>query len=122
MDALVLVVEDHTDTREGYAAYLKFIGARVASAANGETAVLLARDLKPDVIVMDGTLPGMSGQEASRILKADPHTRSIPIVSVSGREPDGPCDAFLLKPCTPQQIAEAIRDVLRKKKTPSAAR
>ena len=117
MDALVLVVDDHEDTREGYEAYLKFIGARVATASNAEAAIVMARDLRPDIIVMDGKLPGMSGPDAMRVLKADVQTKSIPIIALSGRHPDGaPCDLFLMKPSTPQQLAEAIRDILPKRK------
>jgi two-component system, OmpR family, phosphate regulon response regulator PhoB len=119
MDALVLVVDDHADTREGYEAYLRFIGARVATAGNGEDAIKLARDLTPDVIVMDGKLPGMSGHDAIEILRRDTHTRSIPIISVSGRHGgDTRCDMFLMKPCTPDALAAAIRDVLGKSNRP----
>jgi CheY-like chemotaxis protein len=119
MDALVLVVDDHADTREGYEAYLRFIGARVATAGSGEAAIKLARDLTPDVIVMDGKLPGMSGHDAIEVLRTDTQTRSIPIISVSGRQGnDTRCDMFLMKPCTPDRLATAIRDVLGKPKRP----
>src|SRR6185503_501941 len=66
MDALVLIVDDHVETREGYAAYLKFLGARVVTAAGGAQAIDLARELAPDVVVMDMRMPGMSGTEAIR--------------------------------------------------------
>jgi CheY-like chemotaxis protein len=113
MNALVLVVDDHADTREGYEAYLRFIGARVATASSGEDAIKLARDLAPDVIVMDGKLPGISGPEAVEILRADTQTQSIPIISVSGHHGgDTLCDRSLMKPCTPDELATAIRDVL----------
>jgi two-component system, OmpR family, phosphate regulon response regulator PhoB len=113
MNALVLVVDDHADTREGYEAYLRFIGARVATASSAEDAIKLARDLTPDVIVMDGKLPGMSGPEAVEILRADTQTQSIPIISVSGHHGgDKQCDRSLMKPCTPDELAAAIRDVL----------
>lgn len=112
-DALVLVVDDHTDTREGYEAYLRFIGARVVTAASGEAAIEMARDLKPDAIVMDMKLHGMSGAEAARVLKADRQTSRIPIIGLSGRENDStPCDHFLLKPCMPDRLAEVLRGVM----------
>lgn len=115
MDALVLIVDDHADTREGYETYLKFIGAKVLTAATGAEGIAAALDHTPDVIVMDSHMPGMSGREAIGKLKADKRTEGIPIIGLTGEHRDhaeSAYDRFLLKPCTPDQLATAIRDLL----------
>src|ERR671922_829464 len=83
LNPLVLVVEDYQDAREMYAAYLQFSGYRVAEAANGLEALEKTRELMPDVILMDLSLPKMDGWEATRRLKADRQTSHIPIVAVT---------------------------------------
>ena len=83
-ETLVLLVDDYQDAREMYAEYLQYSGFRVAEAKNGNEAVSQARSLKPDLILMDLSLPGMDGWEATRVLKADEETRHIPIVALTG--------------------------------------
>ena len=68
---LILVVDDYEDAREMYAEYLRFSGFRVAEARNGNEALEQAFALMPDLILMDLSLPGMDGWEATRQLKAD---------------------------------------------------
>ena len=68
---LVLVVDDFQDNREMYAEYLAFSGFRVIQAANGKEALDQAFANRPDIIIMDLSLPVMDGWEATRRLKAD---------------------------------------------------
>src|SRR5918998_6697274 len=82
-EPLVLVVDDYQDAREMYAEYLKASGFRVAEARTGIEAVSKAREVNPDCILMDLSLPGIDGWEATRQLKADASTRNIPIVVLS---------------------------------------
>lgn len=111
---LVLLVDDCLDSREMYAEYLGDEFA-IAQAGNGLEAIDQALALLPDVVVMDLTLPGMNGKEASVRLKRDPRTRLIPLVVVSGQEePVEPhakpiWDAFLSKPCRLSVLASEIR-------------
>jgi CheY-like chemotaxis protein len=117
---LVLVVDDSPDNREIYMEYLCYAGFRVAGADSGITAVELARKRRPSVILMDLSLPGLDGWEATRILKSDPRTQGIPIIAVTGHaEPVyhaaamlAGCDVFLAKPCLPEEIARSIRNLL----------
>ena len=81
---LILVVDDYQDAREMYAEYLQFSGFRVAEARNGNEALEQAFALKPDLILMDLSLPGMDGWEATRQLKSDERTRHIPVVALTG--------------------------------------
>ncbi|HVZ20465.1 MAG TPA: response regulator [Vicinamibacterales bacterium] len=117
---LILVVDDYQDAREMYAEYLQFSGFRVAEARNGNEAVAQAMALKPDLILMDLSLPGMDGWEATRLLKADETTRHIPIVALTGHALAGAsegarragCDAFVTKPCLPDDLVVEVRRML----------
>ena len=83
-EPLVLVVDDYQDAREMYAEYLKASGFRVEEARTGLEAVSKAREVKPDCILMDLSLPGIDGWEATRQLKADHSTCHIPVVAITG--------------------------------------
>jgi two-component system cell cycle response regulator DivK len=113
---LVLLVEDHDDTREAAVMYLKVQKLKVEVAVTGLEAVALTRQLKPDVVVMDLGLPGMNGWEAARQLKEDAKTRHIPIIALSAhaqyadedRAQSAGCDLYLRKPCAPSDLVAAI--------------
>jgi CheY-like chemotaxis protein len=117
---LILVVDDYQDAREMYAEYLQFSGFRVAEAKNGNEAVEKAFALKPDLILMDLSLPGMDGWEATRRLKADEATRGIPVVALTGHALAGAsegarkagCDSFVTKPCLPDDLVVEVRRML----------
>jgi CheY-like chemotaxis protein len=115
---LVLLVEDDRDTREMYSVYLSYSGLRVAEAPSGRTALERAREQTPDVIVTDIAMPGMDGLELSRRFRADPPTRNVPIIAVSGnptpRAYDAGCDVMLEKPCSPDHLLHVIDDMLDK--------
>ena len=117
---LILVVDDYEDAREMYAEYLQFCGFRVAEARNGNEALEQAFALKPDLILMDLSLPGMDGWEATRQLKADERTRHIPVVALTGHALAGAsegakragCDSFVTKPCLPDDLVVEVRRML----------
>jgi CheY-like chemotaxis protein len=119
---LVLVVDDYQDAREMYAEYLSFSGFRVAEASNGLEAVEKAFSLRPDVILMDLSLPGMDGWAATRQLKTDERTRGIPVVALTGHALAGAsdgarqagCDAFVTKPCLPDELVVEVRRMLER--------
>lgn len=121
---LVLVVDDYPDTREMYAEYLDLAGMRAEIAENGRQAVRRALRANPDAIVMDLAMPVLDGWEATRILRADPRTKHIPIVVLTGTsEPDQKkraeeCGANLVltKPCSPSDLCQILRGVLEKSK------
>jgi len=117
---LILLVDDFQDNREMYAIYLTHTGFRVAEAGNGHEALEQAFALLPDLIVMDLSLPGLDGWEATRRLKADPRTRHIPVLALTSHALEGfsegareaGCDGFVTKPCLPEQLTEEIRKML----------
>jgi CheY-like chemotaxis protein len=117
---LILVVDDYDDAREMYSEYLQFCGFRVAEARNGNEALEQAFAVKPDLILMDLSLPGMDGWEATRQLKADERTRQIPVVALTGHALAGAsegakkagCDSFVTKPCLPDDLVVEVRRML----------
>jgi CheY-like chemotaxis protein len=117
---LVLVVDDYQDAREMYAEYLSVSGFRVAEAATGLEALEQAFALQPDVILMDLSLPGLDGWAATRHLKTDERTRTIPVVALTGHALAGAsegarkagCDSFVTKPCLPDELVAEIRRML----------
>jgi CheY-like chemotaxis protein len=119
---LVLVVDDYQDAREMYAEYLSFSGFRVVEAGTGTEAVEKALALRPDVILMDLSLPGMDGWAATRQLKSDERTKGIPVVALTGHALAGAsegarlagCDAFVTKPCLPDELVVEVRRMLRR--------
>ncbi len=116
----VLLVDDYPDAREMYTEYLEFSGFDVVEAGNGMEALQRAVDTTPDIILMDLSLPVMDGWEATRRLKADKCTASIPVVALTGHAladiSEGAkragCDAFVTKPCLPEDLVREIRRIL----------
>jgi two-component system cell cycle response regulator DivK len=124
INPLILVVDDYQDAREMYAEYLQFSGFRVAEARNGNEAIEQAFALRPDLILMDLSLPGMDGWEATRQLKSDERTRHIPVVALTGHALAGAsegarkagCDSFVTKPCLPDDLVVEVRRMLNVQK------
>jgi len=129
-EPLVLVVDDYDDAREMYAESLLASGFRVAEAADGARAVQLARSLNPDVILMDLSLPGIDGWEATRRLKADAQTQHIPVVALTGHAlssaidaaREAGCDCLVVKPALPDVVLAEVRRAISRRQTLNAVR
>jgi two-component system, cell cycle response regulator DivK len=117
---LCLVVEDHSDTRDGYLEFLSFAGFTVMGATGRDEMLSRLADATPDAIVMDLQLPGTDGWTIIRELRKSPQTTQVPIVVVSAsvRESDrlqavqAGCDVFLPKPCDPSIIVAEIQRLI----------
>jgi two-component system cell cycle response regulator DivK len=113
---LILIVEDFEDAREMYRDYLEFSGFRVETACDGREAIEKAHAISPDLVLMDLSLPGIDGWEATRLLKADPARNHLLIVALSAHAlaPEGEraraagCDGFIAKPCLPPDLVSEI--------------
>ena len=79
----ILVVEDNEPSRDALSRRLRRWGYRIVIATDGRSAVAMAFEAQPDVILMDLGLPGIDGWEATRRVKASPATRHIPIIVLS---------------------------------------
>lgn len=117
---LILLVEDFDDAREMYREFLEFSGFRVLTARDGHEALDHARGANPDLILMDLSLPGLDGWEATRILKSDAATSHLTIVALSAhalaaegdRARAAGCDGFIAKPCLPADLLTQIAPYL----------
>jgi two-component system cell cycle response regulator DivK len=124
----VLLVDDYPDARDMYGEYLEYSGYDVIQAANGMEAIQRAFEDLPDIILMDLSLPVMDGWEATRRLKANHRTSSIPVVALTGHALAGNfegarkagCDAFVTKPCLPEDLVKEIKRVLEMPSTTAA--
>lgn len=113
----VLIVEDQLEMRAITTAYLEHQGYRVVAAGDGLEGLRRAREVHPDLILMDISVPGLDGIEATAVLKGDPETSDIPIVIVSAhpygsvgkRARDAGCDGWLNKPCDPRRLLEEVQ-------------
>lgn len=112
----ILIVDDYADALDIWSIYLKAAGYRVSTAIDGASAIATARQLLPDLIVLDLELPGISGFEAARALRAHPDTADIPLIAATGyshlRQLDLArevgFDAVVVKPCEPEWLLSEI--------------
>ncbi len=115
MAKVILIVEDQPKNLKLIRDLLQVSGYTTIEATDGQQGVELAKARKPDLILMDIMMPKMDGIEATRILKADPGTRNIPILVLTSHAMKGDkekileagCNGYIAKPFD-------IRDLLRK--------
>jgi two-component system cell cycle response regulator DivK len=116
----ILIVDDYVDALDIWAIYLQSMGYRISTAADGLSAVAKAEELLPDLIVMDLELPGLTGFEAAKRLRANPETADIPLIAATGyshaRQLDmarqSGFDAVVVKPCEPDLLVQEIDRLL----------
>lgn len=120
--ATILLVEDSEDNRGIIRQLAEWIDAELVEAENGLEGLRLAREVRPDLILMDLSLPLMSGWEATSALKADPLTSAIPIVALTAHAMAGDerkaraagCDAYVSKPISLLDFQELLEGFLRR--------
>ena len=123
----ILVVEDEPSQREVLAYNLKAEGFLVISADNGEDALLLVEEEKPDLILLDWMMPNLSGIEVCRRLKSRDKTRAIPIIMVSARSEEVDkvrgleigADDYLVKPYSVIELIARLRTQMRRTRAAS---
>ena len=110
--ATVLVVEDNPANMKLAVLLLQSVGHTVLSATDAEAGLTLARDRRPNLILMDMQLPGMDGLEATALLKQDEATRAIPVIALTALAMKGDeeriraagCDGYIAKPMRYQEF------------------
>ena len=106
MAARILLVEDNEMNRDMLSRRLQRRGYEVVTPVDGENGLALTKSETPALVLMDMSLPGIDGWEATRQLKADPATRAIPIIALTAHAMAGDreqalaagCDDFDIKP------------------------
>ncbi len=131
MKPKILVADDEPDVLNLVAANLRVAGWEVLTAENGPEAVEAVQSERPELIVLDLMLPGLSGLEVCRLLKGDPATAGIPIVMLTAKAEEVDrivglelgADDYVTKPFSPRELVLRIKNVLRrasKSDTPAA--
>lgn len=118
----ILLVEDNEMNRDMLSRRLMKREYAVSIAVDGEQGVRLAREQTPDLILMDLSLPGIDGWEATRLLKGDPLTASIPIIALTAhalsedeqKAREAGCDDFDIKPVDLTRLLSKITALLEK--------
>lgn len=117
---IIVLAEDHDDTRRVYGLILRHNGYAVEEAANGLDAVDLTRAVQPSLVLMDIGLPGLDGWQASRLLKSDPATAGIPLIAFSARIDStadlggrATFDGYILKPISPRELVQRVDAYMR---------
>jgi len=123
MAATILVVEDEPAIQELIAYNLKQAGHQPLRADNAEQALTLVANALPDLVLLDWMLPGLSGIEFARRLRADKRTRAIPIIMLTARSDEQDklqgletgADDYITKPFSPRELNARIKAVLRRR-------
>jgi CheY-like chemotaxis protein len=126
---LVLVVDDNEAERTLYGKILWYNGFNVAFATEGEEALRVARERRPDAVVLDLMMPGMDGVELCRRLKADPLTREIPVLALTARREwemgqrmrEAGCARYLEKPIPPLDVFHEVESLIGRPPSPGEA-
>ena len=121
----ILVVEDYSDAREMYVEFFRAQGFEALGAKEGMEALRLARQHRPDVVVLDVALPQMNGYAVLQKIRADPELENTPVLMLSASVGDEyvmkaretGANAALTKPLLPDELLEAIREVASEYRT-----
>lgn len=124
----ILVVDDEADIRNLLVRQLERDGLAVQAAATGPEALELARRATPSLVILDLMLPGLSGTEVCRRLRAEPETREVPILMLSAKSEEIDrvvgfevgADDYVTKPFSTRELLLRVRAILRRAPTPPA--
>lgn len=127
MSHRILVVDDEPDITALVAYHLAKAGYRVSTAANGPDALKAAREERPDVVILDVMLPGVSGYDVLAELRRREETRDVGVILLTARreEPDRirglslGADDYLTKPFSPAELALRVNALLRRLAAPA---
>lgn len=116
MKKTILTVEDGDGIRRLIRMTLEYMGFLVLEANSAELGLEMAREHKPDLVLMDVRMPGVSGLTACEVMRADPQLRKVPVVMLSAADSEADiaaglasgAKAYLVKPFQPVEVIELV--------------
>ena len=122
----ILIVEDDADIRELAAFKLTLEGHEVHEEADGEAGLAAARELMPDLIVLDWMMPKLTGLEVCQALRAESATESLPIILLTAKAQEADvqrgfaagADDYISKPFSPPELASRVTALLARAQVP----
>jgi two-component system, OmpR family, phosphate regulon response regulator PhoB len=125
----VLVVDDEPDITALVAYHLAKAGYRVSTAATGPEALKAAREERPDIVILDLMLPGVSGYDVLAELRRQEETRDVGVILLTARREEADrirglslgADDYLTKPFSPQELSLRVQAVLRRLGSPAVS-
>jgi DNA-binding response OmpR family regulator len=120
--ARILVADDDVDIRELVEFKLSTLGHEIVAVADGAAAVDACRAQRPDLAVLDVMMPGVSGLEAIRVIRADPALADLPVILLTARAQDSDvetgfdsgADDYITKPFSPRELAARVEALLER--------
>jgi DNA-binding response OmpR family regulator len=118
--ARILVADDDIDIRELVEFKLSTLGHDVVAVADGAAAIDACQDSRPDLAVLDVMMPGVSGLDAIRAIRADPALADLPVILLTARAQDSDvetgfdsgADDYITKPFSPRELASRVQALL----------
>ena len=115
----ILIVEDHPTMREAMRMVLEHEGYTIREASDGASAIAVIKDSPPDLVFLDLNIPGLSGAEVLRRVKADPDTAAVRVIIVTATGEEGReqvlglgADEYFTKPFSPTTLLDTVERVL----------
>ena len=122
LDTRVVVVDDDDDIRDLVVLKMRRLGCTVISCADGAAALEECRTHRPDIIILDLLMPGLSGLDVCRELRRDEHLARVPVIMLTARALESDieqgfaagADDYLVKPFSPRELALLVQAVLER--------
>src|SRR3989454_1173825 len=130
MDSKILIVEDEQSVVDILRKCLEPEGLQVIAAYNGQDGLRAVTEARPDLLILDLTLPGLDGFELCRRIRRQPETARLPILVLSGRTEEVDkvvmlelgADDYVTKPFSPKELVARVKTLLRRVSTPALPR
>ncbi len=122
--ARIVVADDDADIRDLVAFKLVQSGHEVVAVSDGTAALEACRANRPDLVVLDLTMPGMSGLDACRALRLDPDLEAVPVILLTARAQESDieqgfsagADDYVVKPFSPRELASRVAALLQRRR------
>ncbi|OGS12121.1 MAG: hypothetical protein A2234_07460 [Elusimicrobia bacterium RIFOXYA2_FULL_58_8] len=122
-EPLVMVVDDDVMLMEMYEAFMEGLNCRVIKVMDNRTTVAMVERMRPDLLIMDISMPNITGLQILNILKAKPTTKNIPVIMITGEQSTGDVETafqlgavdYVVKPVNRMTFEQKVRPLIKAK-------